>query len=148
MQSSIKNDLVYLLRILESIGKISLYSESYSEPMSFFEANEQQPFNASLSLLMNIGEQSTKLSEELRLKYIDVAWNEIRTYRNRAAHDYTGIDKVITFQIIKEHLPKLNNAVILIIKEQLAKSVFDKEELLAAQGNSYYRHIDFTTFIS
>lgn len=85
-----------MLRILESVGKIEIYSRGYRDAITFFEANDQQPFNASLALLMNIGEQTNKLSEGLREKYSNTPWREIKAYRNRIAHDYTGIDKFIT----------------------------------------------------
>ena len=48
MQSDIRNDLVYLLRILESFGKIQLYKSNVDDPIEFFQANDQQAFNASL----------------------------------------------------------------------------------------------------
>jgi uncharacterized protein with HEPN domain len=144
MQPSIKNDLVYLLRILESVGKISIYSRGYKTELEFFEANDQQPFNACLALLMNIGEQANKLSNELRETYPYIAWKEVKAYRNRVAHDYTGIDKFITFQIITEHLPALQASIQKIIEEQIAKGNFDVNEALAAKGSSYYRHVDFT----
>ncbi|HLG34640.1 MAG TPA: HepT-like ribonuclease domain-containing protein [Bacteroidia bacterium] len=148
MQPSIKNDLVYLLRILESIGKIKLYSQSFSKATDFFEANEQQNFNASLALLLNIGEQASRISDELMRKYPDVEWDEIKKFRNRIAHDYTGIDKFITYEIIVNDLPELLETVRKIISEQLETGVFNKQELMAAIGNMYYRHVDFSDWIS
>ncbi len=143
MQPSIKNDLVYLLRILDSIGKIKIYSHGFKSPADFFDANEQQPFNASLALLVNIGEQVNKISDELRSTYPEIAWNKISDFRNRIAHDYSGIDKFITYEIIKTHLPTLNKDIEAIIAEQLSKGTFDRNELNAAKDSIYYRHVDF-----
>ena len=63
MLRNIANDLLYLLSILESIGKILKYTEKYSEPELFFESDDQIQFNASLLLLANIGEASGKISD-------------------------------------------------------------------------------------
>ena len=144
MQPSIKNDLVYLLRMLDAIGKIRVYSTEYDHPEDFFNAQAQQPFNASLALLANIGEQSKKVSETLRKKYSDIAWNKISAFRNRIAHDYAGIDRFITYDIIKTHLPVLEQKIHSVIVEQISLGIFDKNELLAAKGSAYYTHVDFS----
>ncbi|MEI7802829.1 MAG: HepT-like ribonuclease domain-containing protein, partial [Bacteroidota bacterium] len=61
----------------------------------------------------------------------------------RIAHDYTGIDRFITYEIIKEDLPRLEIDLQKIITEQIGSSNFDMNELLAAKGNQYYAHVDF-----
>ena len=70
MLPGIKNDLMYLLNILESIEKIILYSADFSDAESFYEHNEQINFNATLNLLANIGENTGKLSNELKQIYL------------------------------------------------------------------------------
>jgi len=47
MQNANK-DLLYLLRVLESIGKILLYSKEYEKAEDFFFANNQKDYSASL----------------------------------------------------------------------------------------------------
>jgi uncharacterized protein with HEPN domain len=95
-------DLTYVLRILESIGKILAYSKDFDEPIDFFHANDQKEFNASLMLLINIGEQSRKVSDELKNSYPLIPWSVMKTFRNRVAHDYVNLDKFIVFDIIKK----------------------------------------------
>ncbi len=43
-------DLLYLLRILEAIGKILLYSKKYNTAEDFIFSNHQRDYNASLLL--------------------------------------------------------------------------------------------------
>ena len=143
MQRSIKNDLVYLLRACESIGKIKIYSKGFTDSIDFFEANEQQNFNASLALLLTIGEQISKISDELKSKYESIKWSDIRNFRNRLAHDYTGIDKFITYEIIENDLTVLQDNIHTIIEAEVIAGNFDVKELIAAKGNQYYRHVDF-----
>ena len=45
MLPNIKNDLMYLLNILESIEKILLYSEGFNDPEEFYQVNDQLNFN-------------------------------------------------------------------------------------------------------
>lgn len=45
-------DLLYLLRILEAIEKILLYSKQYNTADEFLFSNDQKDYNASLLLMM------------------------------------------------------------------------------------------------
>lgn len=144
MQPSIKNDLVYLLLILESIGKIQLYSKEFSTATDFFQANKQMNFDACLLLISNIGEQSNKISSELKNKNGSIEWKKIKAMRNRIAHDYTGIDFEKVFEIVKNELPNLKFQIQSIIKIEISNGNFLLEELNVAKASStYYIHVDF-----
>jgi hypothetical protein len=69
MLPSEKNDLLYLLNILEYIGKIWKYTEEANDAEELFELNERLNLNASLTLLANIGENVSKLSDTLKQEY-------------------------------------------------------------------------------
>ena len=66
MLPDIKNDLMYLLNILESIEKILLYSRDCSDAETFYGLNDQLNFNASLNLFANIGENIGKISDAIQ----------------------------------------------------------------------------------
>lgn len=68
MLPGIKNDLMYLLNILESIEKINLYTSDCSDAETFYYQNEQMNFNSVLNLMANIGENIGKISNELKQK--------------------------------------------------------------------------------
>ena len=143
MLRSIRNDLVYLLGILNSIGKIKIYSEKYVSPEEFYKANNQLNFNACLSLLVNIGECANKLSDELKLIYPETEWKKIIGLRNKVVHDYTGLDLLITYEVIKSNLPKLEKQIIDILVTELKKGNFEREEYNIAKQSEFYRFIDF-----
>lgn len=81
-------DLLPLLIILESIGKIEVYAKNFDEPIDFYQADDQLKFNASLLLLSNIREYSHRVSNELKSNYSEIDWKNIKNLRNRIAHDY------------------------------------------------------------
>lgn len=143
MLRNIANDLLYLLSILESIGKILKYTEKYSEPELFFESDDQIQFNASLLLLATIGEASGKISDELKNKYSKIPWKIMKNFRNRITHDYINIDFFIVFDVIKNELPKVKIELEKIIAKELIAKKFVKEEYEVCVGNMYYRHVDF-----
>jgi uncharacterized protein with HEPN domain len=146
MSESKNNDLLPLLVMLESIGKIQLYAAGFSDANSFFMADDQVKFNASLMLLSNVGEYCGKISERLKSEYPKISWKQIRGLRNRISHDYTGIDYEMVFEIITQNLPKLKTNFETIIAKELATGFFAQEECEIAKQSIFYRHIDFNAF--
>lgn len=70
------------MTIPESVEKIFLYTESFKDPDSFFEANEQMNFNASQILLLVIGEEVKKIDDGLKGEHKGIPWKEISKLRN------------------------------------------------------------------
>jgi uncharacterized protein with HEPN domain len=94
MLASIKNDLMYLLNIEEYIGKIQKYTENINSPEELYELNDQLNFNGSINLLVNIGENVSRISNELKAEYTEIEWQQIKDFRNKIVHDYVGIDLI------------------------------------------------------
>ncbi|WP_460934983.1 HepT-like ribonuclease domain-containing protein [Spirosoma humi] len=145
MQPRPKTDLVYCLRILEAIGKINVYADGYDDPFVFFESNDQKEFNACLLQLLHIGEQVNRISEETKSAYASIPWQTIKALRNIVAHDYVGIDKLIVFVTITEHIPVFKSDVEHIIQTELKRKNFNQTEYDMSKQSNFYRHIDFTT---
>ena len=143
MLENTANDLLYILSILESIGKIEKYSKSYDDAENFFDAQDQMPFNATLSLLINIGEVSGKTTEKIRGKYREIPWKVMKDFRNRVAHDYMNLDIFITFDIIKKELPKVKLDMEELLVNELNNNEFIIDEYKVCIGNRYYKHINF-----
>ncbi|MBS4027043.1 MAG: DUF86 domain-containing protein [Ignavibacteriales bacterium] len=120
MSPNRKNDLLYLLNILEAIKKIEVYIGGINDAESFYIKDEQLQFNACLSLLTHIGESVNKICSELKNDETSVDWKNISGFRNRIAHDYTGLDIFIVFRIIEEELPMLEEKIYLLINKNLS----------------------------
>lgn len=143
MFSNIKNDLLYLLNILESVEKIILYSKDCMDAEMFYELNDQLNFNASLNLFANIGENLGKISDELKQSYPNIDWKQIKGFRNKVVHDYVNIDTFMVFDVIKNNLPILRKSLMKIIRNELENVNFDVNEYEEAKKSFYYRHISF-----
>jgi uncharacterized protein with HEPN domain len=142
-----KNDLMYLLNILEYIGKIWKYTEETNDAEELFELNDQLNLNASLALLANIGENVSKITEKLKQKYPDIEWQQIKNFRNKIVHDYVGIDLAIVYEIITNNLKILKPEFEKIIKEQTNLKIFDIEEIKLCKESRFYKYIDFEKII-
>lgn len=136
MQPRPENDLLHLLRILEALEKIRVFSAGLDDPFVFFEANDGKEAAACLMQLAQIGEQSGKISVQLKKKYNHIDWQKVKNFRNRIVHDYSGLDRFISFEIIKEQLPVLKGAVKMIVQSCLQNGTFSLEELHIAQTST------------
>ena len=142
-----KNDLLYLLNILEYIGKIWKYTEKANDAEELFELNDQMNLNAALTLLANIGENVSKITDNIKLEYSNIEWWQIKNFRNRIVHDYIGIDLIIVHEIITNDLKELKPEFEKIIKEKTNQKIFDIEEIKISKESKFYRHIDFDKII-
>lgn len=140
--------LLPLLVMLESIGKIEKYAENFDDPFVFFQFDDQSKFNASLLLLLNIGEQSSRISEDIRQRNPTFPFVDIRGLRNRIAHDYIGIDYEMVFDIITNDIKPLRISLTKLIQKELSSGTFDVGELIIASQSPFYKHIDFSQFLS
>lgn len=114
------NNLIYIFTILESIEKINIYTNGFSDEEEFYSANEQMNFNATVSLLIAIGEESKKIDSVIKDDY-PFAWSEVSKMRDKLSHNYRGINPYMVWEIIDnalleykriliEVLPKVNDA--------------------------------------
>ena len=142
-----KNDLLYLLNILEYIGKIWKYTAQTDDAEELFELNEQMNLNASLTLLATIGENISKISESLKNQYPKIEWKSLKNFRNRVVHNYAGLDLVIVYEIITSDLKILKFDIERIIAEKLSEKIFEMEELKICRDSEFYKYIDFDNII-
>jgi uncharacterized protein with HEPN domain len=143
MLVDVKNDLMYLLNILEYIGKIQKYTGETNSPEELYEINDQMNFNGSINLLANIGENVSRISHELKAEYAEVEWQQIKDFRNKIVHEYVGIDLILTYDIIKNDLKKLQSKIEEIIKIKIVEKIFEIEEINLSKDSKYYTHVRF-----
>jgi len=147
MLANEKNDLLYLLNILEYIGKVWKYTEKAKNAEELFEINEQMNLNASLTLLSNIGENVLKLSQNLKKEYSNIEWKQIKEFRNRIVHDYVGIDLAIVYEIITNDLKILKADIEKIIIDKIKTKIFDIEEVKISSESTFYKYVQFENII-
>ncbi len=110
-----EKDKLNIQTLLEALGKITQYSSGYKNADEFYE--NQRDFDASMMNFIIIGEMVLRLSDKFIEENSQIDWFKIRGFRNIVAHDYFGIDAEEVWQIMKAHLPKLQNDLHAILKE-------------------------------
>lgn len=148
MSQSRNKDLLPLMVILESCGKIMHYIADFERAEDFYFYDDQSRFNASLMLLTNIGESTQKISTETKTIHHTTDWVKIKDLRNRIAHNYIGIDYEMVFDIILEELPVLISKIENLINTEIKQEVFDIEELKSTIPSPFYKHVNISKILS
>jgi uncharacterized protein with HEPN domain len=104
-----RKDRGCLLAVLDSIEKILEYVKDISSAKDYFRSS--MAFDATLMNFINIGEMTDRVSKELKALHPEIDWQLMKDFRNLVAHDYLGVDAEEVWQIIKNDLPSLENAI-------------------------------------
>ena len=102
-----RQNQLYLTDILES----GLAIQSYVAAVEFdIFCKDRMRYSAVIREFEIIGEAVAKLPEEIKTKYPDVPWREIKDFRNMLIHEYFGVDLKIVWHTIFQDLPLLLKA--------------------------------------
>ncbi len=103
-----RDDTVYLAHMLMSISKIMRYSEgkNYSD----FIQNEMLQ-DALIHQVQIIGEASSRVATEIKKKYKEIPWIDIKNMRNKLVHDYFGVDIDEVWKVVQKDLPDLRQQI-------------------------------------
>jgi len=74
--------------------------------------------DAVLYRLLLLGEIASALPDSLRDRYPDVAWRQIRAFRNLAVHRYFSVDWAVVWQIAQEQVPLLEEQAMDILRAE------------------------------
>ena len=121
-------NLTYILTILEAIEKISYYSKEFKDEEEFYFANKQLNFNATVNLLIAIGEENKKIDDNLKTSDA-INWKNISAMRDKISHNYRGIDESMVWDIIQNYLPTLKTLLIEMLPKIENYQTYIKEAL-------------------
>ena len=131
-------NMLHILTILEAIEKIFIYSKGFKDEEEFYYANRQLNFNATVNLLIAIGEENKKIDKNLKTSSL-INWKNLSAMRDKISHDYRGVDESIVWSVIQDYLPKLKIALIEIIPK-IDNYVSYLEEAL---NSEYYEDLQY-----
>ena len=102
-------DIQIIKKVLEEIAVIDNLIDGYD--LNSFLADERTK-RASCMTLINIGELSKSLTNELKSKYDSIAWKAIAGMRDVTAHKYQTLKMNDVWVTIKDDLPKFKKQLI------------------------------------
>lgn len=57
--------------------------------------------------LIQISENSNKLTDDFKAAYVSIPWRAMKGMRNRIVHEYGNVDLVVVYDTVKKDIPKL-----------------------------------------
>jgi len=107
-----KDVKVFLEHILESINLISAYVSQLSKD-DFLDSHQVQ--DAVIRRLEIIGEAVKNLPLGFRKRHAEVPWRQIAGMRDVLIHGYFGVDLELTWKVVREDLPELEQKIARIL---------------------------------
>ncbi len=101
---NIKDDSYYIQKIITDVDFI--ISNTQSITVEEFSLNEILQ-DSMVFRLIQICENSHRISDSYKDKRKDIPWKNISGLRNRIVHDYGNVDFTIVFDTLTEDIPDL-----------------------------------------
>lgn len=101
---NVKNDAYYVNKMLKDIRFII---ENTKEVTLSDLKNNEILCDSVLFRLIQISENSLKLTMQFKEVNKDIPWNAIKGMRNRIVHEYGEVDLSIVYQTITESIPEI-----------------------------------------
>lgn len=99
-----KDDAYYIKRIIKDL--VFVYEHTNEISKEQLEKNEIL-IDSILFRLIQISENSDKLSIDFKLFHKEVPWKEMKGMRNRIVHDYGSVNLAIIYSTIISDIPTL-----------------------------------------
>ena len=99
---NVKNDVYYINKMLKDIKFIIEKTQGIS--IDELKANEVL-CDSVLFRLIQISENSGKLTQEFKDSHIEIPWQAIKGMRNKIVHEYGDVELSVVHQTITEDIP-------------------------------------------
>lgn len=99
-----KTDQYYIDKIITDLTFIRTHTESLSK----LKLEEDEILVDSIMFrLIQVAENSEKLTEKFKETYPSIPWRAIKGLRNRIVHEYGNVDLTIVYDTVKKDIPEL-----------------------------------------
>ena len=101
---NVKNDTYYVLKMLKDIRFIMEKTKS----ITLEELKENEILcDSALFRLIQISENSGKLTQAFKESHKEIPWQAIKGMRNRIVHEYGNVEFDIVYQTITRDIPTI-----------------------------------------
>jgi uncharacterized protein with HEPN domain len=103
-----RRDISILQKIVRHCDDIADAKTMFGDNLKSLESNVHYK-NSVLMSLLQIGELTTHLSDELKEAHSEIPWRRIKSMRNFAAHEYENFNLVYLLEAINDNAPALRD---------------------------------------
>lgn len=101
-----KDNTYYVKRIISDLAFVVEHTEGVTQ--AELEENEIL-VDSVMFRLIQISENSDKLTDEFKAHYTNIPWRAIKGMRNRIVHEYGNVDLAVVYNTVINDIPKLLN---------------------------------------
>lgn len=101
-----KDNTYYVKRIISDLAFVVEHTEGVTQ--AELEDNEIL-VDSVMFRLIQISENSDKLTDEFKAHYTNIPWRAIKGMRNRIVHEYGNVDLAVVYNTVINDIPKLLN---------------------------------------
>ncbi len=101
-----KIDSYYVEKIIADLEFIIAHTKDYSKEQL---ENEEVLLDSVMFRLIQISENSGKLTNDFKQQHSSIPWRDIKGLRNRIVHQYGSVDTSIVYSTVKKDVPELLN---------------------------------------
>ncbi len=99
-----KTDSYYIQKITTDLAFLVAHTEGLSQE----QLEEQEILLDSVMFrLIQVSENSDKLSENFKLQHSEIPWRAMKGLRNRIVHEYGAVDITVVYDTVKKDIPEL-----------------------------------------
>ncbi len=100
--------------INNEIDYLSIKSKGLTHDEFIKDETLKRAFVRSLEI---IGEAVKTIPKQITEQYKQIEWNKIAGMRDKLIHHYFGVDYDLVWDVVENHIPKLKEAIKLILNE-------------------------------
>lgn len=101
-----KDNAYYIKKIITDLAFVVDHTEGVTQ--TELEDNEIL-VDSVMFRLIQISENSDKLTDEFKAHYTNIPWRAIKGMRNRIVHEYGNVDLAVVYNTVINDIPKLLN---------------------------------------
>ncbi len=132
----LNRDISILEHILEYCSDLSDFRKRYGNTLEGFLSDKFYQYACNMAILQ-IGELSTKLSDNIKKEIPDIPWHQVKGLRNYLAHDYGSIRLEDMWDTIVNDIPLLAKAIRSNLSEIYRYRTVTETELKLLQNSDF-----------
>ena len=112
-----KGNIYYIRKIIADLE----FLIKHTREISYKELAENEILIDSIMFrLIQISENSAKLSDDFKARCNQIPWRAIKGLRNRIVHEYGKVDLTVIYDTVKNDIPKLFDLLIDVVNTDSA----------------------------
>ncbi len=108
----------YLRHILDETVFVSSRAKGVSKRQFMKDETLKRAFVRSIEI---IGEASKKLPTDLKQRYPGIEWRSMAGMRDRLIHGYFGIDYQVVWDVVRNEIPRLKEAIEQMLEREVSR---------------------------